>query len=116
VTKRGIFQEPHNMPWERRQRGGLYYYRHAKPNGCSRRIYLGKGTDAGAQAEQDAQARQRRQAEREALRAEQAQVAVADAALADFRIMVDLLTQAVLLAAGFRHHKGEWRRRRALTH
>jgi hypothetical protein len=100
------------MSWERRQRGGAYFYRSVRINGRPRKIYFGRGRGAQRQARLEAARRQRRQAEREALHAEQARVASADAALEDLCDMTDLLARATLLLAGFHEHHGLWRRRR----
>jgi len=99
------------MAWERRRRG-LFYYRSVRVNGSPHRIYVGKGPDARAQAERDAQIRERRQAERQALRAEQLQVATADLAFEQARALTDLLMQATLIIRTFHLRRGEWRHRR----
>lgn len=101
------------MPWERRQRGALYYYQNVRVGGLPRKKYLGTGEEAAAQAERDAAVRQQRQALREAVRAEQLQVEAAETALRDLQGMATLLTRAMLMAAGFYKHRGQWRRRYA---
>src|SRR5262245_48483295 len=101
------------MGWERRGRGGgLFYYKSLRIEGEVRKVYLGHGPDARAQAERDAEARDRRRAERQALRGEQASVAAADLAFAQARALGDLLLRAALILNGFHRHHWQWRRRR----
>jgi hypothetical protein len=101
------------MAWERRGRGDrLFYYRSARIAGRPRKIYLGRGPDARAQAERVAQARDRRRAERQALRGEQARVAAADRAFEQARGLADLLMKATLIIRNLHLRRGEWRHRR----
>src|SRR5260370_31548869 len=100
------------MGWEQRQRGGLDFYRSVRVNGQPRKLYVGKGPTAERQARLEAEKRQQRRSEREALLAEQVQVAGADRALEDLRAMTDLLARATLILVGLHEHRGEWRRRR----
>src|SRR3989442_509364 len=102
------------MGWERRQRGGKYYYRSVRVNGAPRKLYVGKGRAAEACAASLADRRQQRQAERDEVQAEMAQMASADATLEDSVGMTDLLMKAVLLSAGYHEHRGQWRKRRAI--
>jgi hypothetical protein len=96
------------MGWERKQRGGLYYFKSVRIGGQPRKLYLGKGQTAEKQAQEDNQRRQQRQA----LLAEQAQLASADAVLQQARTLGKILVAALLVLAGRYHHHGEWRRRR----
>jgi hypothetical protein len=96
------------MGWERG-----YYYRVRKVNGRVLREYVGTGRVAELIAESDALERQRRQQKALALRRAKAELAALDAELKALVETTDLLTRAVLLAAGYRqHHRGEWRKRR----
>ena len=99
------------MGWERRQRGGLYFYRSIRVNGRPRKLYLGAGPAALAYARQEAERRARRQSERAALYAEQVQATGADRAFQDARTLVELLVRARLVLNGFHLHHREWRRR-----
>src|SRR5262249_40380009 len=99
------------MGWERRQRGGLYYYRSVRIHGQPRKVYCGTWPAAESYARREAERRRQRQAERAALDAEQMQLAPADRALRAFGILVDLLASAALLLAGCHEHHGCWRRR-----
>ncbi len=99
------------MSWERR-RGELYYYRSVRIDGRPRKVYFGSGEEALAQQARDIVSRDRRRAERDALASEWARVAAADAALARFLELAELLTRAVLILSGHHQHHGEWRLRR----
>src|SRR4051794_31133950 len=96
------------MAWERG-----YYYRVRKQGGRVIRQYFGKGKPAELMAQLDAMQRAHREAQRQARRAEKAQVDALDARVKELDELADLLAQAALLAAGYRQHKrGEWRRKR----
>jgi hypothetical protein len=101
------------VSWDRKQRGGEYYYRSRRINGRSVKVYLGCGAAAQLAARLDERERQDRRAEREAFLAEQVRLAAADLALQEARSLVDLLVRTALILAGFHLHRGsEWRRRR----
>src|SRR5262245_32370918 len=97
------------MGWEFR-RGRRYCYRSVRVNGQPRRLYVGTGLVAEQYARQEAERRRQRQAQRDALRTEQARVVVADRALAELVALTGLLARAWLLKAGLHEHHGEWRR------
>jgi hypothetical protein len=102
------------MAWE--DRGGRrVYYRSVRLNGTPRKVYLGGGQVAEAEAERVESAQRRRQAERDTVRAECARDSGADAALREFRETANVLLQASLLLSGFHLDHGEWRRRRGRT-
>jgi hypothetical protein len=100
-------------PWERRERGGLYYTRSRKEGGGVVREYIGGGVLGEIAALQDEYERRQRE-EEAALEKEQRQ------RLGDLMAPVDelceaaeILTQVVLVTAGYRrHNRGEWRKRR----
>lgn len=101
------------MAWERRQRGGRYYYRSVRRGGRVVKEYLGCGPAAELLADLDAQERQRRRQERDAERRSRKQRAEAQAPLEEFILGVEALTRAALMEAGYHQHdRGEWRRRR----
>ena len=100
------------MSWDRKQRGGKYYYRSRRVDGKSMKKYVGRGPVAELAARLDERARQGRRAERETRLAEQVQLTVADVAFGDARAVVGLLVQAALILSGFHLHRGEWRQRR----
>ncbi len=98
------------MGWDK---NGRYYTRSRRVNGRVVREYVGGGRVGQLAARLDALARQDREAERVAGRAEREEVAALDAQLADLNERADLLARAALAAAGFaQHHRGEWRKRR----
>jgi hypothetical protein len=100
------------MGWERRQRGGVYFYRTARINGQPRKLYVGTGQAAETYAHLEAERRHRQQAERYALEAELMKVSGADRALEDLLAVTALLVRATLLTLGLHEHRSEWRRRR----
>jgi|SRR5215216_3465470 len=100
-------------PWEKRERGGLYYTRSRKINGQVVREYVGTGSLAKLAALMDAQDRLRRQAEAAAWKQERERLEELAAMVDEFLKDVETVVQATLLAAGFRrHNRGEWRKRR----
>jgi hypothetical protein len=97
------------MGWDK----GRYYTRSRKVGGRVVREYVGTGRLGELAAELDKLDRGRREAERAALRAEQADIGARDAPLDELHNLAELLTRAALVAAGFHQHKrGEWRKRR----
>ena len=99
------------MAWETR---GVhpYYYKSRRIGNTVRKIYLGAGDVAKQAAANDAAAKAQRVADQAALAAFQTRLANVDQLAADVDQGVRLLTEAVLLTAGFREHRGEWRQGR----
>ena len=86
-----------------------YYYRSERNGGRVRSVYVGKGLMAEIFLQLDA----KRHAEEAALRQERAEMDAEDATMAAFAHDVTTLARAAMYAAGgYRHHKGDWRRRR----
>jgi hypothetical protein len=101
------------MGWETRRGQGRYYTRSRKVNGRIIREYVGTGLVAELAAQQDAEARAQRLAERERLQHESVRWAAIAAALTELSRLLDGLTAAALMAAGYhQHHRGAWRKRR----
>ena len=99
------------MGWDK----GRYYTRSRKVNGRVVREYFGTGPLAEVAAQVDAINRADREAEREARRAQKAELDALGAGVKELDELADLLARAALLAAGFRQHKrGEWRRKRTV--
>jgi hypothetical protein len=95
------------MAWEKRQRGGLYYYRSRRAGGTVVKEYLGKESRAVRAAAEIAEKR----VKREALKQETERARSAASLVANFAGHVDLAVSAVLLNGGwYKHHRG-WRRR-----
>ena len=100
-------------PWEKRERGGLYYTRSRKVNGRVVREYVGGGALGELAALMDAEERQRREAEVAAWREEREHLEELAGLVDELCEAVETVARATLLAAGFRQHiRGEWRRRR----
>jgi len=100
-------------PWERRERGGLYYTRSKKVNGKVVREYVGGGILGELAARMDAEERLRRKEEAVAWREEREHLEELADLVDELCEDVETITHAALLAAGFRRHKrAEWRRRR----
>jgi hypothetical protein len=102
------------MAWETREGRGRYYTRSHRVNGRVVREYVGTGLVGELAAAQDAERRREQEDERAAwsdLKEDLHTVAdLVDRCWEN----VSALTTAVLVSAGFyRHHRGEWRRRRA---
>jgi hypothetical protein len=100
-------------PWERRERGGLYYARSRKEGGRVVREYVGGGVLGELAARMDAEERRRREEEAAAWREERERLEGLAGLLDAFCEDVETVARAALIAAGFRRHKrGEWRRSR----
>jgi hypothetical protein len=100
-------------PWERRERGGLYYTRSRRVNGRVLKEYIGTGPLAELAAESDALKRRQREEEARAWWAERECLEVLDKQTEELCAVAELLTRVALLAAGYRqHHRGEWRKQR----
>jgi hypothetical protein len=101
------------MSWETRRGQGRYYTRSRKVNGRIIREYMGTGLVAELAAQQDAEARAQRLAERKRLQQEEARWASTAAPLTELSRLLDGLTAATLIAADYhQHHRGAWRKRR----
>jgi hypothetical protein len=100
------------MSWETRNGRGAYYTRSRRNGGRIIREYIGTGDFALARAHADAQERQQRQAEAARLRQQKATDQSLDADIDQFCRLTDGIARAVLLAAGYHNHKGQWRKRR----
>jgi hypothetical protein len=100
-------------PWERRERGGLYYTRSRKEGGRVVREYVGGGILGELAARMDAEERRRRQEEATAWREERKSLEALDAPVEELYRVTEILSRAVFVAAGYRqHNRGEWRMRR----
>lgn len=100
------------MGWEWRG-GRRYYFGKVRIGDRVASVYLGGGA-AGAMAEEYvAEARERREAERAQLLRARAEVAQAEALLAELDAGVDVAVDGTLIGLGYhRHDRGAWRRRR----
>lgn len=101
------------MAWETRRHGHRYYYRASRVDGRVVKRYVGTGELAALLGEFDAYDTQRRQLEAEAERAERADLDTLHREVGDACEVVDQLTRAVLVLAGYHQHdRGQWRKRR----
>lgn len=97
-----------DMAWERRG-NKKFYYRSRKVNGRVVREYIGRGERAKRVAQEDTQ----KKATREHDRIERQEWEAMDNHIAELHQLTKLLSHSHLVNAGFyRHHRGEWRRRR----
>jgi hypothetical protein len=100
-------------PWERRERGGLYYTRSKKANGKVVREYVGGGVFGELAARMDALDRRRREEEAAAWKEERERMEALDGLTEELYETAEVLAKAALLAAGYYQHKrGGWRKRR----
>ena len=100
-------------PWEKRERGTLYYTRSKKSGGKVIRRYVGGGMLGQLAALQDEHGRLRREEEAARWKKEEERLEAIAAPVDEFCEVAETITRAALLAAGFRrHNRGEWRRRR----
>jgi hypothetical protein len=99
------------MGWEKR-RGGLYYYHSVRDGKDVRKVYLGTGWMADTFARADQFIRHIREEEAEFWREERNQLEALIAPVFELCEAAEILIQAHLAAAGYRKHKGEWRRAR----
>ena len=100
-------------PWERRERGGLYYTRSRRVGGLIVREYVGTGPLAEFAANLDAEERRQREQEARAWKEEQERMEALTAPVEELCEGVEVLARATLLVSGYhRHNRGEWRKRR----
>ena len=100
-------------PWERRERGGLYYTRSHKEGGRVIREYVGGGILGELAARMDAEERRRREEEAAIWKEERESLEELSALVEEICEGAETIARATLVAAGFRrHNRGEWRRKR----
>jgi hypothetical protein len=100
-------------PWERRERGGLYYTRSRKEDSKVVREYVGGGVLGEIAALEDEYERRRRQEKAALWKEERQRLDDLTAPVEELCEAAEVLAHAALVAAGFRrHNRGEWRKRR----
>lgn len=100
-------------PWERRERGGLYYTRSRKVNGEVIREYVGGGVLGEIAARMDAEERQQRKEKATAWKEAREQMEALETPVEELCEAAEVLAKAILVTAGYHQHKrGEWRKRR----
>jgi hypothetical protein len=99
-------------PWERRERGGLYYTRSRKEGGRVVREYFGGGILGELAAQMDAEDR-RREEEVASRREERERLDTLTAPVEELCEASEVIARAALIVSGYRqHNRGEWRKRR----
>ncbi len=99
------------MGWEQRGKR-RYYYRSTRLNGRVKKEYIGHGLAAMQAAIMDATTQRDREHDRSQVRAFQDTVQPLRLLASELEHGERLLIQASMLSAGFRQHKGTWRKRR----
>ncbi len=100
------------MGWERRG-NNTYYYRKMRTNGRVRSVYVGQGEIAALASRLDATQREEREAQQVKERQDQRAFDSLHQSIDNLARLSNLLTEAVLLAAGFHQHKRQWRKQKA---
>jgi hypothetical protein len=102
------------MTWERRQRGGRYYYRTRWVDGWPVKEYVGGGLVGKLAAQLDEHERREREEEAAYWKREQERWRMRFAALGlpELEEAAKILTTACLIVEGCHKHNGEWRRLR----
>ncbi len=100
-------------PWERRERGGLYYTRSRKEGGRVVREYFGGGILGELAAQMDAEDRRRREEEAASRREERERLDTLTAPVEELCEASEVIARAALIVSGYhQHNRGEWRKRR----
>jgi hypothetical protein len=103
------------VAWERRGES-LYYYRSVREDQKVRKEYVGRGEIAEALAHADETMRlsraERREHERRESAKELERLEALVAPVLELSRTAEILLQAHLIAAGYHHRRGQWRRRR----
>ena len=100
------------MSWENR-RYGRYYTRTRRVAGRVIREYCGCGEAAELAAAMDAEKRRERETGAAEYREQGKHLEGIDMEVAVVVRLADLAAKACMLSAGFKNHKGQWRKRRA---
>jgi hypothetical protein len=101
------------MAWEKRERGGPYYYRSIREGDRVRKEYVGAGEFAEVLAHTDETIRLVRKLERDKGREELERIESLAAPVLELDRAVAVVVRAHLVAAGYHRRKGEWRRARS---
>ena len=91
---------------------GQYYYRSRRRGDTVTTEYIGAGPVAELIAQLDELDRQKRQAEREAVKQSMAEQDAIDAEIDSLGAELGAVVDAVLLVNGYRQHKRQWRKKR----
>lgn len=100
-------------PWEKRERGGLYYTRSRKEGDRVVREYVGRGPAGELAARIDAEKRQQYEEERAARKEERERLETIMEPVEELCAAAEVIAHAALLVSGYhQHNRGEWRKRR----
>jgi hypothetical protein len=100
-------------PWEKRERGGLYYTRSRKEGGRVVREYIGGDVLGEIAALEDEYERRQREEEAAFWKEERERLEDLMAPIDELCEAAEVLARAALVAAGYRrHNRGQWRKRR----
>jgi hypothetical protein len=100
-------------PWERRERGGLYYTRSRKEGGKVVMEYVGGGVLGEIAALEDEYERRRREEEAAFFHEECERLDALLAPVEELCEAAEVIARAALIASGYhQHNRGEWRKRR----
>jgi hypothetical protein len=100
-------------PWEKRERGGLYYTRSRKEGGRVVREYVGSGPSGELASRIDAEKRQLHQKESAARKHERQCLEALMEPVEELCEAAEVIAHAALLASGYhQHNRGEWRKKR----
>ena len=104
------------MAWERRGENRHYYYKSVRHGDKVRKVYYGKGPAAEVAAQAAELKRAVRARRTEALRRLRASYEDAAEMVDRLNREMDCIAKAVLIAAGCKEHRGEFRRRASKEH
>ncbi|MGI9066896.1 MAG: hypothetical protein ACR2HX_10895 [Pyrinomonadaceae bacterium] len=99
------------MGWEKRG-NHHYYYRKERYGSRVKSVYVGRGEIALLTAQLDVLQREQNEAVQVKERKEQRAFDSLDQHIDNLARLSTLLTEAVLIAAGFHQHKRQWRKRK----
>ncbi len=97
------------MGWEDRGSCGPYYYRSVREGDRVRKVYQGGRVVGKLAAQLDEMRRQQREEEAARWREDRERLEQSTAFLRELEEAAEVLARAILVARGYRKHKGEWR-------
>lgn len=100
------------MAWEERKGNRYYYQSERDEQGRVVKKYIGTGQIAELVAHAEETRRKVREDRRAKEREELERMEALAAPVLELDEVTDVLARAALLAAGYHHHRGEWRRER----
>jgi hypothetical protein len=92
--------------------GRRYYYKSEREGGRVKTTYFGAGESGLLISLLELEDRAEREAEREQRQAEKQEFDIEEKAVAEWFDDVQTVADAAMIAAGYRKHKGQWRRKR----